>query len=52
MSCFGLQERAAEGEQAEKDIPALTKCIEKLGGAAAPGGACEPGPLSVLLTLT
>ena len=31
LSCAGLQERAAEGQQAEKDIPALTKCIEKLG---------------------
>ena len=31
VSYSGLQERAAEGKQAEKDIPALTKCIEKLG---------------------
>lgn len=31
VSYAGLQERAAEGKQAEKDIPALTKCIEKLG---------------------
>ena len=31
VSRAGLQERAAEGKQAERDIPALTKCIEKLG---------------------
>ena len=31
VSYAWLQERAAEGKQAEKDIPALTKCIEKLG---------------------